>query len=89
MILQRRSLVLASTVQICFAAALLLRAVAAGSSPAQYAVSSLFGLAAENSTAVTAPAGTRYTRRDLLLVIPSCEERYAAASAHMHLLRAC
>ena len=83
MTLHRHSLVLTSTAQICFAAVLLLRAVAAGSSPSQYAVSSLFGLAAVNTTAVTAPAGTRYTRRDLLLVIPSCEERYAAASAHM------
>ena len=77
MILHRRSVALVSTAQICFAAVLLLRAAAAGTSPSEYAASSLFGLATENATAVIAPAGGRYTRRDLLLVIPSCEERYA------------
>ena len=76
-----RSGLSASTVQICFAIVLVLKAVAAGTSPSEYAVSSLFGLASENATAVTTPADGRYTRRDLLLVIPSCEERCAAALA--------
>ncbi len=79
MILHHRSGLSPSTVQICFASALLMRAVAAGTSPSEYAVSSLFGLASENATAGTTPADGRYTRRDLLLVIPSCEERCAAA----------
>ena len=78
MILHHRSGLSASAVQICFAS-VLLRAVAAGTSPSEYAVSSLFGLASDNATAVTTPADGRYTRHDLLLVIPSCEERCAAA----------